>query len=53
MRGLAPKRYDLIMVNSIWNHCYSLIPVALAAMHVLHGPVLLLPRGELEPGLSR
>lgn len=53
VRKLATNPYDLIVVNSVWNHHYSLIPVMLKSLHVLHGPVLLLPRGELEPGALR
>jgi glycosyltransferase involved in cell wall biosynthesis len=50
MRRLAANRYDLIMVNSIWDYRYSLVPVMLTSLKVLRGPVLLLPHGELEPG---
>ncbi len=50
LKKLARNRYDLIVVNSIWEHRYALTPVLLASLRVLKGPVLLLPRGELEPG---
>lgn len=50
LRRLSRQQFDLVVVNSIWNHRYALIPVMLKSMHVLDGPVLLLPRGELEPG---
>lgn len=47
---LSRVKYDLIMVNSFWDHRLSLVPVALKWAHRLHGPLLLMPRGELEPG---
>lgn len=50
LRLLSRNEYSLIMVNSVWNHRYALIPVLLKSVHVLRGPVLLLSHGELEPG---
>lgn len=50
LKKLARNKYDLIVVNSIWDYRYALAPVLLASIRVLKGPVLLLPRGELEPG---
>lgn len=47
---LSENRYDLIMVNSAWNHTMALAPATLSLARRLHGPVLLMPRGELEPG---
>jgi glycosyltransferase involved in cell wall biosynthesis len=47
---LSDRRYDLVMVNSYWDQTMALAPVALRLARRLHGPVLLMPRGELEPG---
>lgn len=50
LKELGSNTYDLIMINSIWNLRYALVPVLLTILGVLRGPVLLLPHGELEPG---
>ena len=50
LRQLSSQQFDLIVVNSVWDPRYALLPVVLKSIRVLHGPVLLLPRGELEPG---
>lgn len=50
IRDLGQYKYDLIMVNSFWDHRMALAPVVLKLAHMLHGPLLLMPRGELEPG---
>lgn len=47
---LSKNRYHLIMLNSIWNYRLALIPALATSASVLHGPVLLMPHGELEPG---
>jgi glycosyltransferase involved in cell wall biosynthesis len=47
---LRKNDYDLILVNSVWHLTLALLPAALAYLRVLSGPVVLMPRGELEPG---
>lgn len=50
LRRLSRIRYDLIVLNSIWRLRLSFFPAILVALRYLKGPVLLLPRGELEGG---
>ena len=50
LRRFAGKPYDLIMLNSFWDVRFSLIPAVLSLLGLLQGPLLMLPRGELEPG---
>ncbi len=48
--SLPSRRFDLVVLNSIWNWGFSLIPAALLAVGQIRGPAVLMPRGELEPG---
>lgn len=51
MLGSLPSRqFDLVVLNSVWNWGFSLLPAALLATGRLTGPAVLMPRGELEPG---
>lgn len=50
LRSLTGKPFDLVLLNSIWNWGFSLIPALLVATGRLRGPVVLMPRGEVEPG---
>lgn len=49
-REFAGQRFDLILLNSIWHRQLAIWPALLIFLGVLHGPVVLMPRGELEPG---
>ncbi len=50
VRRLGGEDFDLIVVNSLWHRRLALLPAALIAARVINGPLLLMPRGELEPG---
>ncbi len=50
IRRLSRTQYDLIMVNGWWNVKLALLPTALKLSGVLRGPILQMPRGELDPG---
>lgn len=47
---LRGEAFDLILLNSIWHRTLAVLPATLLALGVLRGPVVLMPRGELEPG---
>ncbi len=47
---LARSRFDLIILNSVWNVQFSICPLLLHCLGVIRGPLLLMPRGELEVG---
>lgn len=49
-RRLRGMRFDLIMLNSVWNVPFSFMPALASLLGVLKGPILLLPHGELEEG---
>ena len=46
----AAKQFDLIVVNSVWDPRYALLPVVLKSIRVLHGQYCYSPRG-VGPGL--
>lgn len=50
LRSLTGRPFDLVLLNSIWNWGLSLVPALLVASGRLRGPVVLMPRGEVEPG---
>lgn len=50
LRRLSGRDYDLIVINGVWAHKFALLPAVLKKIGVLRGPLLLIPRGELEPG---
>lgn len=49
-RELRAAEFDLILLNSIWNLPFSAFPALGRLMGLLHGPIVLMPRGELDPG---
>ena len=50
IRRLRRNDYALIMINSFWDPAMALLPCVLRRVGAIQGEVLLLPRGELEPG---
>mgnify|MGYP001440953329 CR=1 FL=1 len=50
LRSLPSRRFDLVLLNSIWNWGFSLVPATLLVFARLRGPAVLMPRGELEFG---
>lgn len=50
LRYISKQEFDLILLNSVWNVPFSLVPAMLVRVGILRGPVTLMPRGELEPG---
>ena len=50
LRTLPSRRFDLVLLNSVWDWGFSMVPATLLATRVLRGPAVLMPRGELEPG---
>lgn len=49
-RTLRETEFDLVLLNSIWNVPFSVIPAVCRRLGVLRGPIVLMPRGELDPG---
>ena len=50
-RLLGRRRFDLVLVNSIWNRHLSLVPLALRRVGFQRqAEWVLAPRGELDPG---
>lgn len=49
-RETRGRRFDLIILNSYWNVAFSLAPACAVALKILRGPLLVMPRGELESG---
>ncbi len=47
---LSGQAFDLILLNSLWHQKLSLFPAILSGVRRLSGHVVLMPRGELEPG---
>jgi glycosyltransferase involved in cell wall biosynthesis len=51
LRDLRALPLDVLYVNSLWNPCFTMIPVIAARLGLLRAKrVLLAPRGELSPG---
>lgn len=50
LASLRGQPFDLILLNSVWHWKLSILPAMLSQAGVLRGPVVLMPRGELEPG---
>ncbi len=51
IKQLRREPIKLMYVNSLWEPCFSLVPIALALVHALPVQrVLIAPRGELSPG---
>ncbi len=47
---LRRGKFDLVLMNSIWNVPFSAFPALCHLVGALRGPIVLMPRGELDPG---
>ena len=50
VKRLSANRYEFILLNSVWDQRLALPPGILKLLGVFKGPLILMPRGELEPG---
>lgn len=50
LRKLTGREFDLILLNSVWHGTLAILPATLSLAGLIRGPVVLMPRGELEPG---
>lgn len=47
INNLSP---NVIYINSFWSYKFSILPLFLKKLHLIHSPIILAPRGMLEQG---
>jgi len=50
-KQVLTERFDVVLLNSVWNWRFSLLPASLKLVGIMRTDCLvLMPRGELDPG---
>lgn len=50
LTSLRDRKHDLVLLNSVWNPGFAILPALLSLMGLVRGPIVVMPRGELERG---